>query len=63
MDGTTAQMLDRPTANSARFNAGMNGYMAAGVTDALMDMSHLARLMGQAEEAPKSAGPYKKQAA
>ena len=37
--------------------------MAAGVTDELMDMSHLVRLIDAAEEAPKARGPYKKKAA
>jgi hypothetical protein len=37
--------------------------MAAGITDELMDMSHIVRLMDQAEEAPKKRGPYKKKVA
>jgi hypothetical protein len=37
--------------------------MAAGITDELMDMSHIVRLIDQAEEAPKKRGPYKKKAA
>jgi hypothetical protein len=34
--------------------------MAAGITDELMDMSHIVRLMDEAEEAPKDRGPCKK---
>jgi hypothetical protein len=34
--------------------------MAVGVTDELMDMSHIVKLIDQAEEAPKKRGPYKK---
>jgi hypothetical protein len=34
--------------------------MAAGITDELMDMSHIVRLIDQAEEAPKKREPYKK---
>lgn len=34
--------------------------MSAGITEELMDMSHIVRLMDQAEEAPKKRGPYKK---
>jgi hypothetical protein len=37
--------------------------MAAGITDELMDMSHIVQLIDQAEEAPKKRGPYKKKAA
>jgi hypothetical protein len=37
--------------------------MAAGLMGELMDMSHIARLIDQAEEAPKKRGPYKKKAA
>ena len=37
--------------------------MAAGISDELMDMSHIVRLIDQAEEAPKRRGPYKKKAA
>jgi hypothetical protein len=37
--------------------------MAAGITEELMDMGHIVRLIGQAEEAPKKRGPYKKKAA
>lgn len=36
--------------------------MAAGVTDELMDMSHLVRLIDMMEEPPKPRGPYKKRA-
>ncbi|HEY2010354.1 MAG TPA: IS1 family transposase [Rhizomicrobium sp.] len=34
--------------------------MAAGITDELMDMTHIVRLIDQAEESPKKRGPYKK---
>jgi hypothetical protein len=34
--------------------------MAAGVTDELMDMSHLVRLIDMMEEPAKPRGPYKK---
>ena len=37
--------------------------MAAGLTDELMDMSHIMRLIDQAEGEPKERGPYKKKAA
>ena len=37
--------------------------MAAGLTDELMDMSHIVRLIDQAGEVPKKRGPYKKSAA
>jgi hypothetical protein len=37
--------------------------MAAGLTDELMDMSHIVKLIDDAEEAPKKRGPYKKKAA
>ncbi len=37
--------------------------MAAGVTDELMDMGHVVRLIEQATEAPRKRGPYKKRAA
>jgi hypothetical protein len=37
--------------------------MAAGITDELMDMSHIVKLIDDAEEAPKKRGPYKKKAA
>jgi hypothetical protein len=33
---------------------------AAGITDELMDMSHMVRLIDQAEEGPKKRVPYKK---
>lgn len=36
--------------------------MAAGVTDELMDMGHLVRLIELMDEAPKPRGPYKKRA-
>jgi hypothetical protein len=36
--------------------------MAAGITDELMDMSHIVKLMDDAEAAPKKRGPYKKKA-
>ena len=35
--------------------------MAAGITDELMDMTHIVRLIDQAEQTPKKRGPYKKQ--
>lgn len=38
----------------------MTPAMAAGVTDELMDMGHVVRLIEQATEAPKKRGPYKK---
>jgi len=34
--------------------------MAAGLTDELMDMSHIVKLIDDAEAAPKKRGPYKK---
>jgi len=37
--------------------------MAAGVTDELMDMNHLVRLIDMMEEAPKPRGPYRKRVA
>jgi hypothetical protein len=37
--------------------------MAAGLTDELMEMGHIVRLIDQAEEAPKKRGPYKKKSA
>lgn len=37
--------------------------MAAGITDELLDMGHVVRLIEQAEGAPKKRGPYKKKAA
>ncbi len=37
--------------------------IGAGIADELMDVSHIVRLIDQAEEAPKKRGPYKKQAA
>lgn len=37
--------------------------MAAGITDELMDMSHIVKLIDDAETAPKKRGPYKKKAA
>lgn len=37
--------------------------MAAGLTDELMDMSHIVKLIDDAEAAPKKRGPYKKKAA
>jgi IS1 family transposase len=37
--------------------------MAAGITDELMDMSHIVKLIDDAEAAPKKRGPYKKKAA
>jgi hypothetical protein len=30
------------------------------ITDELMDMSHIVRLIDQVEDAPKKRGPYKK---
>jgi hypothetical protein len=35
----------------------------AGITEELLDMSHVVKLLDQAEEAPKKRGPYKKKAA
>ncbi len=37
--------------------------MAGGLTDELMDMSHIVKLIDDAEAAPKKRGPYKKKAA
>jgi hypothetical protein len=37
--------------------------MAAGITDELMDMGHIVRLIDQADAEPKKRGPYKKKAA
>lgn len=37
--------------------------MAAGITDELMDMSHIVKLIDDAEAALKNHGPYKKKAA
>lgn len=37
--------------------------MAAGLTDELMDMNHIVKLIDDAEAAPKKRGPYKKKAA
>ena len=34
--------------------------MAAGVTDRLWEIADIAKLVGDAEEAPKKRGPYKK---
>lgn len=34
--------------------------MAAGITDELMDVSHIVKLIDDAEAAPKKRGPYKK---
>jgi hypothetical protein len=34
-----------------------------GLTNELMDMGHIVRLMDQAEEAPKKRRPYRKKAA
>lgn len=41
----------------------MTPAMAAGITDELMDMSHIVRLIEAAEGPAKTRGPYKKQAA
>jgi hypothetical protein len=37
--------------------------MAGGITDELMDMGHIVRLIGDAEAAPNKRGPYKKKEA
>jgi hypothetical protein len=36
--------------------------MAAGITDELMDMTHIVKLIDDAEAAPKKRGPYQKKA-
>jgi hypothetical protein len=37
--------------------------MVAGITDELMDMTNIVKLIDDAEAAPRKRGPYKKKAA